>query len=405
MSPYEGEAFGSARGSDLQVGRSARKPRVAIVHEWFDVIAGSEKVVEQLCLLYPEADLFAVYADPEVVAKTGFLQGRKLQTTFLQKLPQAKKRFRQALLLMPMAIEQLDVSAYDIVISSSHAVSKGVLTGPDQLHVSYVHSPIRYAWDLQHQYLREASLTSGPKAWVARWMLHKVRIWDHRTAAGVDRFVANSAFIARRIEKAYGRRADVIYPPVAVHEFEPGGTRESFYLAASRMVPYKKMDLIAEAFARMPDRQLVMVGDGPELQKVREKAGPNVQLLGHEPFEQLRDLMRKARAFVFAAEEDFGIMPVEVQACGAPVIAYGRGGARETVRPVGEPGATGVFFDQQTPEAVCAAVERFEATSAEIRSDACRDNALRFSEERFREEFAGYLEEAWGAFCAGRVRG
>src|ERR1700712_4863287 len=194
-------------------------PTVAIVHDWFSTIAGSERVVEQLCSLYPTADLFAVYADPSVVASTDFLQGRKLSTSFIQRLPQAAKSFRWYLPLMPLAVEQLDVSAYDIVISSSHAVAKGILTGPDQLHISYVHTPIRYAWDLQHQYLRESGLGVGVRGWMAKWMLHQLRIWDYRTASGVDHFVANSDFIARRIRKVYGREAQVIYPPVDVHAF------------------------------------------------------------------------------------------------------------------------------------------------------------------------------------------
>ena len=373
---------------------------VAIVHEWFSTIAGSEKVVEQLLWLYPGADVFAVYADPEVVRTTPFLRDRKLTTTFIQGLPRARKSFRGYLPLMPLAVEQLDLSAYDLVISSAHAVSKGVLTGPDQLHISYVHSPIRYAWDLQHQYLRESGLSRSLKGWLAKWMLHKMRLWDYRTAAGVDHFVANSRFIGRRIRKVYGRESDVIYPPVDVGAFELHEQKQDHYLTASRLVPYKRIDVIVAAFAKMPDKQLVVIGDGPEMDKIRALATPNVRLLGYQPFEALRSHMQQAKAFVFAAEEDFGIIPVEAQACGTPVIAFGKGGAVETVVQSGDSElATGVFFHEQTADSIVDAVRRFE--SAPIFSPvACRRNAERFSIDRFRQQFAAYVETKWRAHVA-----
>jgi len=368
-------------------------PKVAIVHDWFSTIAGSERVVEQLCHLYPEADLFAVYADPSVVASTDFLQGRKLSTSFIQQLPQASKSFRMYLPLMPLAVEQLDVSAYDIVISSSHAVAKGILTGPDQLHISYVHTPIRYAWDLQHQYLRESGLAAGVRGWMAKWMLHQLRIWDYRTASGVDHFVANSEFIARRIRKVYGREAQVIYPPVDVHAFELCTKSEDYYLTVSRLVPYKKIDVIVEAFNAMPGSRLVVVGDGPGMKKLKALAGPNVELIGYQPFKTVRDLMQKARAFVFAAEEDFGITPVEAQACGTPVIAYGKGGALESIIELGgmEP-ATGMFFERQEAQSIVDAVKLFERNRDMIEPKHCRANALRFSNERFCEQFSSFVE-------------
>lgn len=360
------------------------QPKVAIVHEWLVDYSGSERVVEQLLQCFPEADLFSV-VDFLEDHERGFLGGRKARTTFIQNLPAARTKFRAYLPLMPIAIEQLDMSPYDVVISSSHAVSKGVITGPDQLHISYVHSPIRYAWDLQHQYLTESGLTSGPKSWMARWILHKMRLWDYRTAAGVDHFVANSAFIARRIEKVYRRQAEVIYPPVDVHQFNIGGApREGFYLTASRMVPYKKVPTIVEAFSRMPDKRLVVIGDGTEMARVKELCSPNVSVLGYQSFQVLRDHMQRAKAFVFAAEEDFGITPVEAQACGTPVIAYGRGGALETVRGLEDAAPTGVFFERQDPAAICDAVHRFEASAGRISSAACREHALSFAPERFR---------------------
>jgi glycosyltransferase involved in cell wall biosynthesis len=363
--------------------------KVAIVHEWLIDYSGSERVVEQMLKCFPQADLFAV-VDFLEDHERGFLGGRKATTTFIQKLPRAKKSFRSYLPLMPLAIEQLDVTGYDLVLSSSHAVSKGVLVGPNQLHMSYVHSPIRYAWDFQHQYLRESGLNSGFKAWMARSILHYMRMWDTRTANGVDHFIANSKFIGRRIEKAYRRPSEVIYPPVATDKFQMATHKDEFYMTASRMVPYKRVPLIVEAFAGMPDKKLVVIGDGPDMDKAREQAGPNVSFLGYQSFDVLLDHMRRAKAFVFAAEEDFGITPVEAQACGTPVIAYGRGGALETVRGLGAengPGdATGLFFDAQTKEAIQDAVNRFEKQSGAFSPEACRKQALRFSEARFREE-------------------
>ena len=245
---------------------------------------------------------------------------------------------------MPLAVEQFDLSPYDLVISSSYSFAKGVLTGPDQRHLCYCHSPIRYAWDMQHQYLEQSGLTKGLKSFIVRFLLHYVRLWDYRTAAGVDAFAANSAYIARRIMKVYRREAEVIYPPVALDDFPLEERKEDFYLTASRMVPYKKIDLIAEAFSRMPEKKLIIIGDGPEMDKVRAKAGSNVELLGYRDNATLRSHLQRAKAFVFVAEEDFGIVPVEAQACGTPVIAFGRGGVAETVIP----GKTGILFYEQS---------------------------------------------------------
>jgi glycosyltransferase involved in cell wall biosynthesis len=365
--------------------------KVAIVHDWLTTYAGAERVLEQLLSLYPDADLFSV-CDFVPESERDFLGNRTPITSFIQKLPGARKRYRSYLPLMPLAMEQLDLSAYDVVISSSHAVAKGVLTGPDQLHVSYVHSPIRYAWDLQHQYLRESGLDRGLKGGVAKWLLHKIRLWDLRTANGVDHFVANSSFIARRIWKTYRRESDVIYPPVDVTNFTMCENKEDFFVTASRMVPYKKIDLIVEAFSVMPDKCLIVIGDGPDMEKIRAKAGPNVQLLGYQCFEVLRDHLQRARAFVFAAEEDFGITPVEAQACGTPVIAFGRGGVLETVRGLDKSEKpTGLFFGSQTVASVVTAVERFESNRGAFTASACRDNAMRFCPEVFRERFSALI--------------
>lgn len=373
--------------------------KVAVVHDWLVTYAGAERVLEQILRCYPNADVFSLI---DFAEERAFLQGRPVTTSFIQRLPFARKRYRGYLPLMPLAIEQLDVSGYDLVISSSHAVAKGVLTGPDQLHVSYVHTPIRYAWDLQHQYLRESDLQCGLRSVLARMLLHYIRNWDARTRDGVDHYIANSAFVARRIRKIYGRHASVIHPPVDVDAFVPGGPHEDYYVTVSRLVPYKRVPLIAEAFRAMPGRKLVIVGAGPELDKVRAAAGPNVQVLGHQPFEAMRRIMQHARAFVFAAEEDFGISVVEAQACGTPVIAYGRGGALESVRDETSAMPTGLFFAEQSVPSIVDAVERFERNAALFRPEYCRLNAEQFSADNFREALLGFVARAQAMAASGR---
>jgi glycosyltransferase involved in cell wall biosynthesis len=368
--------------------------RVAVVHEWLVDYSGSERVLEQMLAVLPQADLFAtVEFLPENLRD--FIQRKPVTTTFIQGLPGARKRYRNYLPLMPMAVEQTNLSEYDLVVSSSHAVAKGVLTGPRQLHLCMCYTPMRYAWDLQHQYLQESGLDKGLKGWIARWLLHRLRIWDLRTAAGVDGFIAISQFIAERIRKNYRRDSVVIYPPVNVDAFQFKREKQDFYLTASRMVPYKKMDVIVEAFAAMPNRRLIVIGDGPDAAKIRSRKTPNVSFLGYQAHEVLRDHMQRACAFIFAAEEDFGIAPLEAQACGTPVIAYGRGGALETIRGLQSEAPTGVFFEQQSVDALCDAVQRFEINQSRITPENCRENAQRFSPERFRAEFANYVEHQW----------
>jgi glycosyltransferase involved in cell wall biosynthesis len=367
--------------------------RIAVIHEWLVTYAGSERVLEQILGCYPEADLFSL-VDFLPESERAFIGNRYVKTSFIQGLPKASTHFRHYLPLLPLAVEQFDLSEYDLIISSSHAVAKGVLTGPDQVHMSYVHSPIRYAWDLQHQYLSEAGLEKGMKSFIARAILHYMRLWDYRTAHGVDVFIANSKFISRRIRKVYGRASTVIYPPVDVSAFSIKEQKEEFYLTASRMVPYKKILLIIEAFAAMPDRHLVVIGEGPEMEKCRAVAGRNIKILGWQPFEVLRDYMQRAKAFVFAAEEDFGITPVEAQACGTPVIAYEKGGVLETVRGLEYELPTGVFYETQNLESLIDAVVLFEKEHSRISAQACRTNALRFSPERFREEFKASVDDA-----------
>ena len=369
---------------------------VAIVHDWLTAYVGGERVLEQILRLFPDADLFSAI-DILPPAERSFLGGRVPRTSFAQNLPFIRRNYRHYLPLLMLAIEQLDVSESELVLSSSSAIGKGVLTGPDQLHVAYVHSPMRYAWDMQHQYLRDAGLNAGPKGLLAQWLLHKARLWDGRTANGVDFFIANSEYIARRIWKVYRRPAEVIYPPVDLEHFRLTTTKDDYYLTASRLVPYKKVPTIVEAFRDLPDRKLVVVGDGSDMQRVKAQAGQNVEVLGYQSSDTLRQLMSRARAFIFAAEEDFGISPVEAQACGTPVIAFGRGGVTESVRGLGSAQPTGVFFDRQTPATITSAVRQFEAKAHEITPEACRENAERFATQVFTDKYAQFLSRCWDA--------
>jgi glycosyltransferase involved in cell wall biosynthesis len=371
--------------------------KIALVHEWLTNYAGSERVLEQMLLVFPEADVFATI-DFVPNKERFFLQGKTVNTTFVQKVPFSRKKYRQLLPLALLAVEQHDLSGYDLIISSSHAVAKGVLTGPDQLHLCMCYSPIRYAWDLQHQYLAETGLDKGLKGYIAKWLLHKIRLWDLRTANGVDAFMAISCFIARRIWKVYRRESEVIYPPVDVHSFDFCEIKEDFYVTASRMVPYKRIDIIVEAFSKLPEKQLIVIGDGPDFIKTQQKTLPNIKMMGYQRTEIMKDYMQRAKAFIFAAEEDFGIAPLEAQACGTPVIAYGKGGALETIRGLGHAAPTGLFFSEQTADAVVDAVKHFELVQNKITPQACRDNALRFSPERFRDEFKGFVDKQMATF-------
>ncbi len=374
------------------------QPRVAIVHEWLDGYAGAERVLEQLLACFPDAVLFAV-VDFMPAAERGFLRGRPVRTSFIQRLPFARRSFRKYLGLMPLAVQQFDLGGFDLVISSNHAVAKGVLTGPDQVHICYTHSPMRYAWDLQHQYLRQANLDRGLRGAYARWLLGRLRQWDVTTSLGVDCFVANSSYIARRIRKVYKRDAVVIHPPVDLQTFRPRREKEDFFLLACRFVPYKRADLVVESFSRNRSRRLVVVGDGPDGARVRAAAGgaPNIAFRGTVPQAELVGLMQRARGFVFAGEEDFGISLVEAQACGTPVIAFGRGGARDIVVPPGAAAPTGMFFMQQDPMALEAALAQFEAIGARITSEACRENAERFAPARFRAEIHALVDRVIAA--------
>ncbi|OYU89637.1 MAG: glycosyl transferase family 1 [Bradyrhizobiaceae bacterium PARB1] len=376
--------------------------RVAVVHDWLYTLGGAEQVLREILRCYPNADVFTLFdaLTPEDREKIGF---KKARTSFLQRMPFIRTKHRAYLPLMPIAIEQFDLSGYDLVISSSYAVAKGVITGPNQLHVSYVHSPMRYAWDLQHEYLNEGGYTAGLKSALARALLHRIRIWDTRTAHGPDAMMANSNFVAKRIKKVYGRDATVIYPPVTMSTLPKDLPVGDHFLAASRLVPYKRIEAVIEAFNSMPDQKLVVAGDGPEAERLKAVAGPNISFAGFVSDERLRELMATARAFVFAAEEDFGIIVVEAQSEGAPVLALGRGGARETVSASPEL-RTGMFFDASEPEAIAECVRAFIAREHEFSRDVCRAHAQKFSAERFRAELMTFVNDNMKGFTGERRR-
>ena len=366
--------------------------KIAIIHDWLVTYAGAERVLEQMLNIYPEADLFSI-VDFIPEDSRGFILNKPVTTSFIQKLPFAKSKYRSYLPLMPLAIEQFDLSSYNLIISSSHAVAKGVITGPNQIHICMCYSPIRYAWDLQHQYLKESGLNKGLKGWLAKWFLHKIRIWDLRTVNGVDEFIAISDFISKRISKVYRRGSNVIYPPVYVDDFSKDYKKEEFYFTSSRMVPYKKIDLIVEAFSKqLPHKKLIVIGEGPDFKKIKLLAGSNVSLLGYQEFSVLKDHLGKAKAFIFAAEEDFGIAPLEAQASGTPVIAFGKGGALETIIGLDKEKPTGVFFYEQTIESLVSAINVFEDNKHVITKENCVSNAERFSSDRFRLEFKSFIQ-------------
>jgi len=374
---------------------------VAIVHEWLTDFAGAENVLEQMFSVTHPSRLFTL-VDHMARGRKPFLDSVPVETSLIQKLPFSRNRYRGYLPLMPMAIEQLDVTGFDMVVSSHYCVAHGVLTRPDQPHLAYTHSPVRYAWDLQHQYLDETGISrSRMKNVFARAILHYIRQWDHVAGQRPDFYSCNSRFIARRIAKYYRRTARVIYPPVDVDRFQPGPSqREDYYVTASRMVPYKKISLIVKAFSRMPGRRLIVIGSGPEEERIRQGAGANISFLGYQSNDVLHEHLRHARAFVFAALEDFGILPVEAQACGTPVIALGHGGTAETVID----GETGVLFEEQTVDSLKAAIQRFEDLRGQLDAERIRVHAEQFSTSVFRHEFANFIDQSLEEFHKGQSR-
>lgn len=372
--------------------------KVAIVHDWCVVYGGAERVLEHIIDCYPDADLFSLI-DVLPESQRGFLRGKTPKTSFMQKIPFIDKLYRKLIFLMPLAIEQFDLSEYDLVISSSYCVAKGALTGPNQTHVCYCHSPMRYAWDHYHEYLKELGLLKGPVSWFARWQLHRIRNWDVRSSNTVDSFVANSSFVRARIAKYYRRNSSLVFPPVDTGLFALEENKQDYYVTAGRFVPFKRLDIAVEAFTNMPEKKLVVIGDGPEMAKLKSKAGPNIEFVGFQPPEVVRSFLALAKAFIFPSEEDFGILPVEAQSCGTPVIAYASGGALETVIDLDsafdtERAATGLFFHHQNADSLCAGVEKFEANRGKFSASAISKHAASFNPERFKRDLQLKIEEA-----------
>ena len=365
-------------------------PSIALVHDWLDRPGGGEAVLASLVALFPQAPVFTLvdFLSADERSKLG---AATIHTSPLQRAPLARRWFRYAAALAPAVIERLDCTGYDVVVSDSHAIAKGVRKVEGQLHVCYCHTPARFAWTMAATYSDRAASGSHLRAAIAQRAQARFRAWDLAASRNVDHFIANSRHIADAIARCYEREAKVIYPPVDVERFHAvgRGAREDFYVTVSRLVPYKRMDLLIDAFRKLPRRRLLIAGDGPERARLARDLPPNVTLPGRLGDAQIADLLGRARAFVFAAYEDFGIAPVEAQAAGTPVIAFGGGGARETIRDIGSPLPTGVLFDTQSTDAIVGAIARFE--QATIDADACRINAARFSAARFRVEFAAHF--------------
>ncbi|MCD6254744.1 MAG: glycosyltransferase family 4 protein [Deltaproteobacteria bacterium] len=364
--------------------------RTAIVHDWLVTLAGAERVLEAIYEIYP-SPIFTLVADRKAL-KDSIFRDARIHTSFIQRFPKAKEKYRNYLPLFPLAIEQFDLSDYDLIISSSYAVAKGVITNSNQVHICYCHTPIRYAWDMYHLYLRQSGLDKKIiKGLIAKIILHYMRLWDYATSNRVDYFLANSKYTARRIKRVYGRDATVIYPPVEVDRFEVNTKKEDFYLTVSRIVPYKRVDIIIDAFSQIKDRRLIVIGDGPDLKKIKGRANKNIEFLGRQPFDIVKDYMRRARALVFCAEEEFGIVPVEAQACGTPVIALGRGGVRETVIE----NKTGIFFYGQSPKDIIEAIKAFERKEDRFDPYEIRKNVEFFSKKRFKRELKEFIEKIY----------
>ena len=388
-------------GKLLEQGTTPRET-IALVHDWCPSFRGGERVIAEICRLYPQADIYTLFDFLTEEVKAEYFPGIKFHTSPANRLPGVRKYYRSLFSLCPFLIEQFDVTGYDAVISSSAAFARGVLTRPDQPHLCYIHSPPRYAWDEQFSYLQQGRLGYGPKGLLFRRMLHKLRIWDARTAHGPDLMVANSHFVRARVRRIYGRDAQVIFPPVEVARFPLVEAKDDYYITASFLAPYKRTDLVIQAFNQMPDRILHVVGDGQQSSSLRKLAGPNIRFLGFLPRADYVREVSHARALVFAGCEDFGIALAEAQASGTPLIAFHRGGASDIVHPLGShPSPTGVLFHRQTVDAVQDAVAQFEMHRGSISPAACRENAERFAPERFRREIAAAFDQAV-TLCAKR---
>ena len=371
--------------------------RVAIVHEWFTSMRGGEKCVQALCEIFPSAVLFTLVHVKGSVSST--IEQMPIHTSFVQRLPYAEKRYRYYLPLFPTAIQQFNLDAFDLVISSHHCVAKGVRVSPQTLHICYCHTPMRYIWDLYDDYFGKSRAGLVTRVGM-RMFRNNLRRWDVQTARSPHRFIANSENVKRRIEKLYNRTADIIYPPVDTSLFQVSHYDDGYYLIVSAFVPYKRIDLAIEAFSMTGD-PLVIVGDGPDNKRLRAIAGPSIRFVGWQPNERLKELYARCKALVFPGEEDFGIVPVEAMASGKPVIAYAKGGACETVYQNGEI-RTGILFREQTTSSLVDALRRFKESSFD--PDALRAFAMRFDREVYKHRMKEYVEERWKEFKAASLQ-
>lgn len=370
--------------------------KVALVHDWLTGMRGGEKCLEILCHLYPKADLYTlVYVKNQL---SDVIEGMKINTSFIQRFPMASKYYRYYLPLFPTAIEQFNLKGYDLVISTSHCVAKGILSMPDSLHVSYCFTPMRYVWDMQVDYFK--GMRSRVKKISIPFLSNYLRMWDVTSSHRVDHFMTISRHVQRRINKFYGRGATVIYPPVDCDFYQPSGSNQQkreYYLMVTAFAPYKKVDIAIEAFNRS-GKPLLIVGDGQELKALKQTAKRNIEFLGWQSNEKVRDYYQECKAFIFPGEEDFGIAPVEAQSCGKPVIAYGRGGILESVIPFPQKNPTGIFYNQPTIESLVNAVDLFERNIDQFDSNEIRKNALRFHQNNFKEQIHSFIKEKYKIF-------
>jgi glycosyltransferase involved in cell wall biosynthesis len=371
--------------------------RIALIHDWLITPGGSEKVLREMLyvLRVHEVDVYTLMDFFSEEDREEFIMGKNTTTSFLQYIPGIKKNYKYFFPFFPRAIQSFKLEDYDVIISSSHSVAKGVRKRKGQIHISYCHTPMRYIWDLKRQYISDHGLDKGWKKWFSRPLMRSIRNWDFATSSDVDFFISNSIYIQQRIQNNYHKEARVIYPPVNTDFFQLNPKKENYYVTASRLVPYKKIELIAEAFAEMPDKKLLIIGDGPCWNDIKKIQSPNIEMLRYDTNEVLRFHLQRAKAFVFAAEEDFGITPVEAMACGTPVIAYGKGGVLETVKDK----VCGVLFHHQSVKSIVDAVYRFENDIHLFQPEIIRTHSQPFNKQRFHQEFASIILENGGIQC------
>ena len=368
-----------------------KNKKIALIHYWLVGMRGGESVVESLCKIFPQIDIFTLIYNKDKISDT--INSKSIHTSFLQKMPFSKKKHQVYLPLMPVAIEQFDLSEYDLVISSESGIAKGVITKPETCHICYCHSPMRYLWNMYFDYLNNEKMGFFKKNTI-RFFFNYLRVWDLATSFRVDYFISNSDNVRKRVLKYYNRESKVIYPPVSLDKFEYSDKKKEFYLVVSQLVSYKRIDIAVDAFNRL-DKELIIIGDGPEKKRLEKSAGKNIKFIGWQDDEVLKKYYSEAKAFIFPGEEDFGITPVEAQASGTPVIGYGKGGLLETV----DDGKTGLFFYSQDANSLMEAIERFEGGDHDIESKKARENSRRFDVSIFENKMKSFIADKYKDYC------